>query len=390
MRKAVSKNVIILGIVSFLTDVSSEMIMPILPLFLAHVLGAGTVSIGFIEGIVESTSSLLKAGSGWYSDRVRRKKPLVLAGYLLSNVVKPLLAVAGAWWQVLVVRFSDRVGKGLRTAPRDAMIAEASERQTRGKSFGIHRMMDTAGAVVGAAVAFLFLSHNSDAYRSIFAVSIIPGTLAILVLLFFVRERPQTLSSRMPPGEVGEKENTTLRGPFRRAMLLFALYAFANISYAFLILRASELGIAVLHIPLVYLVYSLIYALLAVPVGSLSDRIGRTRVLVMGMMLQGLIFLGFAVASRSLHVWLLFIVLGCVVAVTDTIPRALISDMVSSSRRGTALGLYHTAVGLAPLPANLLFGLSWSRFGSSASFATWSALMAAVGLLFLFNRRRFS
>lgn len=389
MMKKVRKNVIVLGWVSFLTDVSSEMILPVLPLFLANVLGTRKAYIGLIEGVAESTSSLLKVGSGWYSDRIRRRKPLALLGYSLSNVVKPLLALATAWGHVLTVRFVDRVGKGLRTAPRDALIAEASDQRTRGRSFGLHRMMDTAGAVVGASIAFLLLSALSGAYRTLFALSAVPGILAVVVLFVFLKERRITHQDAEEVRTSEEEGRHSLANNFKLFLICISFFTFSSVSYAFFILRANELGIAARLIPVVYLLYNIVYAVLAVPAGSLSDKIGRTAVLGTGMFLHGMLLLGFGVAGKAFHAWLLFAVYGVVVAITETIPRALVSDLVRAERRGTALGMYHTAVGIVPLPANLLFGLMWSRFGSALTFMMWAALSLMAFFLFLLNRKKF-
>ncbi|UCE17363.1 MAG: MFS transporter [Gemmatimonadota bacterium] len=388
MRKK-RNNVIALGWVSFLTDISSEMILPILPLFLANVLGTSKAFIGLIEGVAESSSSLLKIGSGWYSDRVRRRKSFALIGYCVSNMVKPLLALANTAGHVLIIRFVDRMGKGLRTAPRDALIAESSEQNSRGKAFGIHRMMDTVGAVVGASIAFLFLSIASDSYRTIFLLSGIPGSIAVLVLSLCVREKRKKEHDEGLHGSVHVQPHGAATQQFKLFLVCISIFTFSSVSYAFFILRANELGLAEKFIPLVYLLYTIMYALFAVPVGSLSDKMGRTAVLGTGMFLHGLFLLGFSLADHALHALILFAVYGIVVAITETIPRALVSDLVVADRRGTALGMYHTAVGIAPLPANLLFGFAWSRVGSQIAFSLWGVLSLTASFFFVINRRKF-
>ena len=384
----IQKNVVILGWVSFLTDVSSDMILPVLPLFLANVLGTGKAFIGLIEGVAESTSSCLRVGSGWYSDRLGRRKPLAFTGYAVSHVTKPLLALATSWSHVLAVRFADRVGKGIRTAPRDALIAEASLHGTRGLSFGFHRMMDTAGAVVGASIAFLLLSLMPEAYRTLFALSAIPGFLAVVVFLLFVKERKVRDDERLMEGGSWAENRHRVGGNLRLFLVCISLFAFSTVSYAFLILRANELGVAGRFIPLVYLLYNIVFALFAFPCGSLSDRIGRVPVLGIGMFLHGMVLLGFAAARHAVQAWILFAVYGVAVAITDTVPRAFVADLVATEQRGTALGLYHTAVGVIPLPANLLFGLVWSRSTSELVFALWALLAWAALFLFVLIRRR--
>lgn len=376
----ITRNVFVLGWVSFLTDVSSEMILPILPLFLANVLKAGMASIGLIEGVAESTASLLKVASGWYSDRIKRRKPLVVSGYLLSNLVKPCLALITTWGQALGIRFADRVGKGVRTSPRDALIAESSEQRTRGRSFGFHRMMDTAGAVVGTSIAYLVLSRMAGAYRSVFALSAIPGVLAILVVALFVREKAKVVLG------TGGRSPKPYKLPPELRLFLFIItfFTFANLSYAFYILRASELGIAAKMIPIIYLVYNIIYSLVAMPVGILSDRFGRATLLLFGFGLMALLLFSFGQAKTAYQAWLLFILYGGVIAIIETVPRALVSDIVPSEVRGTALGLYHTYVGVAALPAGLLFGFLWQRFSSQTAF-NFAATVAAISWLLLFT-----
>jgi len=386
MRK-ITRNVFVLGWVSFLTDVSSEMILPILPLFLANVLKAGMASIGLIEGVAESTASLLKVASGWYSDRTKRRKPLVVSGYLLSNLVKPCLALVTSWGQVLGIRFADRVGKGIRTSPRDALIAESSEQKTRGRSFGFHRMMDTAGAVVGTSIAYLVLSRMAGAYRTVFALSAIPGVLAILVVTLFVRERTKEALR----AEGGASRPYKLTPDFRLFLFIITLFTFANVSYAFYVLRASELGIAARMIPIIYLMYNMVYTLVAMPVGILSDRFGRVNLLLFGFGLMALLLFSFGQAKAAYQAWLLFIFYGGVIAIMETVPRALISDIVPSEVRGTALGLYHTCVGVAALPAGLLFGFLWQRFSSQTAFIFGAAVAAVSGLLlFALWRKNFA
>jgi len=378
-EKRIPAAVRILGWVSFFTDVSSEMILPILPLFLREVLRAGMASIGFIEGLADATASLLKVVSGAWSDRMRRRKPLILAGYGLSTVVKPLLALTTQWWHVLGIRFADRVGKGVRTAPRDAVIADVTSEKHRGRSFGFHRAMDTAGAIVGTLLAFLILTFQPFHYRLVFLLAFVPGALA-LVLILLLRERPR---EQMGPG----RPLRELFGGFDRGyyglLLLMVFGTFANVSYAFFILRANDLGISARFVPLVYLAYNVVYALAAMPIGILSDRKGRLPVLAGGYVLMLLVMLGFAGATAALHAWGLFLLYGVVSAVLETVPRAFVSDMVKASARGSGLGLYHTTVGLAALPGSVLFGWIWNTFSARVAFY-YGAGMSFLALILVF------
>ncbi len=362
--KKIPSTIRLLGWVSFFTDVSSEMILPILPLFLRNVLRAGMTSIGLIEGLADATASLLKVVSGYFSDRSRRRKPLVVAGYSLSTLVKPMLAAATQWWHVLLVRFTDRVGKGIRTAPRDALIADASSAHHRGRSFGFHRAMDTAGAIVGTLLAFLVLSLKAQNYRLVFLLAFVPGALAVLILLS-LREPARETQSQRP---VSPAIFLQMGSRYYLLLLLMVFGTFANVSYAFFILRANDLGVASRWIPLIYLVYNVVYAAVAMPVGALSDRRGRVPVLISGYLVMALVMFGFAHATLAVHAWLLFLAYGLVSAVLETVPRAFVADMVGSAARGSGLGLYHTTVGLAALPGSVLFGYLWHHFSARVAF----------------------
>ncbi len=385
----IPRNIKILGWVSFLTDVSSEMILPILPLFLKNVLKASMTSIGVIEGVAEATASLLKVASGYWSDRVQKRKPFVLAGYSLSAFAKPILAITTTWWQVLAIRFTDRVGKGVRTSPRDALIADTSSASQRGKSFGFHRAMDTFGAALGTLIAFLLLTWKVEAYRLVFALSIIPGFLAVFVLLFLLRESP-VADRKTRPVSTTEQDS----GPFPPRLLLLmgimVVFTFANVSYAFFILKINAMGISVALVPLVYLFYNLVYASLAMPIGMLSDKIGRERVLLSGFFLMTLLLWGFSRAFLDWQAWLLFFFYGIISAIIETIPRTWVSDLAKQAHRGSALGLYHTLVGLAALPASIIFGAIWHSYGSSVAFSYAMIISAVAFILLAIFRRSYS
>ncbi len=375
------RNVKALGIVSLLTDASSEAIYPILPLFLSTVLGTPVAVIGVIESIAEATASLMKVFSGWLSDRLGRRRPLILAGYGLSNLMKPVLAIAGNWPAVLAVRFADRFGKGIRTAPRDALIADSAPQELRGRAFGMHRALDTLGAAIGPLVAWATLSlvHGAAGFRTVFLISAIPGTAAIVVLVLAVRERrPHApVSGTRPP--LGFKH---LGVPFGVFTAISAVFALGNSSDAMLILRAKDLGTATALVPLMYFVFNLVGSAVATPAGILSDRIGRRRVLTAGFALYGVVYTGFAFASPA-HAWtpwLLFAAYGIPYALTEGMARAFVVDLVGPECRATAVGSYTFVLGLAALPSSAVAGILWDTVGHSAPFVLSAALMLLAAL----------
>ncbi|MGB9612656.1 MAG: MFS transporter [Candidatus Margulisiibacteriota bacterium] len=387
----IKPNVVALGFTSFFTDVSSEMIMVLLPLFLTT-LGAGKSIVGLIEGVADATASILKVFSGWISDKLQKRKPIVVLGYSLSTLAKPFIAMANSWLQVISVRFVDRVGKGLRDAPRDALLADSSEVNGRGASFGFHRAMDTAGAVVGTLLAsglLLLFSHFLQMeiltqYRAVFWISVIPGILSVLTLLFFVRETVTTkiVKTEDPPAFSFSKE-------FVVFLVIMAIFELANFSYALFILRAADLGVVVAAIPIIYLVYNLAYSAFSLPVGQISDRWGRKKILLLGFLIFALMQMGFAFSKVAWQAWVLFAIYGLAVAIVETIPRAMICDLTSSELRGTAYGVYHTMVGLAALPASAIGGAIWDLFGKingplfAFSYGAILAFVAAILFWFL-------
>ncbi len=370
------RNVKVCGVASFLTDVHSEIVLPLLPLFVTQALGLPAAFLGLIEGVADSTASLVKVGSGWLSDRMRRRKPLIVAGYTLSTIVKPLLAAAFTGWQVMAIRFGDRVGKGIRSAPRDATLADAVPEERRGHAFGFHRAMDTLGAVLGSAIAFVLMKETDGAYRSIFLWAAVPGLLAVLTLALFLREVP-----RVPHPPDGAPSAPGRPSPRLGWFLgVHGLFSLADFSYAIFLLRAESLGVAPALTPLIYLLYNLCYAALPVRAGRLSDRWGRVPVLIGGYALSALCCLGLALASAAWMAWALLALNGARMAVTSTIPRALVADLSSSARRGTDLGIYHLVVGLAALPASVVAGVLWDGLGPRAPFL-WAAALSLVALM---------
>lgn len=384
------RNVVAAGLTSLFTDISSEMIVPVLPLFLTSVLGASPASVGLIEGVAEATASLLKAVSGWWSDRVSRRKPFMLFGYGLSNLTKPLFALATAWPQVLVIRFVDRFGKGVRGAPRDALIADSVDAAHRGRAFGFHRMLDTTGAAIGPLLAFWILTHYHDDYRHVFWWAAIPGLFSVAILALSVREAGRAAVGTAPgaaasavDGGPGPASRVPLGRAFSGLAVLTTLFAIGNSSDAFLILRAQDLGLPAMLVPLAYFSFNAVYSLLSWPAGAWSDRIGRRPLLVAGYIFFALIYLGFGLATRAWQVWPLFALYGLYYAATEGVQKALVADVVPKERRGTAIGLFNAFTGLAALPASLVAGFLWQRLGFAWAFyyGAAAAFLAAAGLL---------
>ena len=380
-------NIFFLGIVSLLTDVSTEMIFTLVPLFLANVLGATTTIVGLVGGLSESTDAIFRIFSGWFSDRVKKRKPLALLGYSISTVVKPFMYLVSTWGSVLVIRFSDRVGKGIRTSPRDALVADSVSAEERGRGFGLHRAMDTTGAVLGLALAAVIiylvqgrgLELSLKTYQWLVLVGIVPAVLAVLVLLFFVRERKSSPSAPQLP-RIGFAGFDTR---FKLFLAIMAVFTLGNSSDFFVILRAQNLGSSVLYITLMFVLFNITYAVTALPAGVLSDRLGRRRVIAIGWFIYALVYLGFAVASSLWQVWLLFACYGVYYGVVEGVARAFVADLVPEEKRGTAYGLYHGVVGLALLPASLIAGWLWQAISPAAPFFFGAVLafLAMVGIM---------
>ncbi len=397
-RRRLPRNVWVAGLASLFTDISSEMIVPVLPLFLTGVLAASPASVGLIEGVAEATASLLKVVSGWWSDRVRRRKPFMLFGYGLSNLIKPLFALAQSWPQVLVIRFADRFGKGVRGAPRDALIADSVDASQRGRAFGVHRMMDTLGAAIGPLVSFAILMAFQDDYRRVFWWSALPGVVSVVVLSLWLRDSRRgtgrhddgATANDGPENRPDAAAARPLGPAFNWLAVVVTLFALGNSSDAFLILRARDLGLSVALVPVAYFSFNAVYSLTSWPAGSWSDRIGRRPLLIAGYLFFAAIYVGFARATQAWHVWPLFAFYGLYYAATEGVQKAMVADLVPAGRRGTAIGLVNGLTGLATLPASLAAGLLWQRFGFGWSFyyGAATALAAALGLLvWPFGRR---
>ncbi|MFA4874136.1 MAG: MFS transporter [bacterium] len=375
--RGLNPDVVKLGIVSFLADVSSEMLYPLIPIFLTTVLGAPMAIVGVIEGAAEATASLLKTVSGRISDITGKRRPFVFAGYSISAIAKPLMALAAGWPLVLFARVADRFGKGLRVSPRDALLADSISQEFRGRAFGWHRAMDTAGAVLGPLLALLLISVFHDNLRTIFLISFVPGILGALVVLA-VRERghaPQT-------PQASSIAYRNLPRPFRSYLLAWGVFAVANSSDVFLILKAKQVGFSTATVVLAYAFYNSIYAASSPVLGNLSDKVGRKVVLVGGLLVFALVYLGFAISVAGWHIWALFGVYGLYTAATDGVGKAFAVDLVPKEIRAGALGLLGTVTGIAALAASSIAGALWTEIGSWAAFA-YGAAGAIVGAMLL-------
>jgi MFS family permease len=381
-------NVFVAGLVSFFMDVSSEMIYPLVPLFLSNVLGVNKSVIGLIEGVAESTASLLKVFSGWVSDRIGNRKWLMAVGYGISTFSRPLVALATSWQHVMGSRFMDRFGKGVRTAPRDAIIAESSKRTHLARAFGFHRSMDTMGAVLGPALAFFLLGIFSNNYRWVFYLSMIPGAIAVLLIIFFITE------DKKPSLAHSERPKLTLKHfdwQFKFFVAIATIFAIGNSSDVFLILRAQQIGIPTVMIPVVYLSFNLIYSLSSLPAGIAADRFGRKRVILFGFVLFAVLYYGFAVAKDITTIWLLFGFYGLFMGLTEGIQKAFLATIIPPDFKATAFGVHNTAIGLAMFPASLIGGWLWDHVSPSATFyygAITAGLSAILFVVFIAVVRR--
>jgi len=372
-------NVIITGITSFLTDISSEMIYPLLPLYLTTQLGASPAIVGLIEGIAESLASLLKVFSGYISDRVQKRKGLAMLGYASSTVGKFLFFLSTSWVWVLGGRVVDRFGKGVRTAPRDALIADSTAKERRGRAFGLHRALDTAGAVVGVGLAYYFLTTRQGDYKAVFLYSLIPAALGVAVLSLARETKAVKATASERPLSFNWSALPTRLKAFLAVVLLFTL---GNSSNQFLLLRAKNLGFTPESVLLLYMAYNIIYALFSYPAGRLSDRIGRKSLLVAGYIFYGLVYFGFALVREASYLWLLFAAYGLYIALTEGVQKALMADLAPVELRATLIGLHATFVGIGLFPASFLAGVLWDAFGAPAPFYFGGAmgLLAALGL----------
>jgi MFS family permease len=382
-----SKNVRNLGWVSFFNDASSEMIYPLLPLFLTQVLGAGVFFVGLIEGIAESISSFLKLFSGWLSDRFQRRKGIILFGYSLASITRPFVGLATSAVHVLFLRFLDRVGKGVRTSPRDALLSQCCNEDERGKAFGFQRAMDHAGAMAGPLIASLLLTSLTQNLRVIFFLAFIPGFICLFILYRGVTDTTSPCAFSPPALRLRWKE---WNKNFKYFLIVITLFTLGNSSDAFLLLRAKDLGVDNAWIPILWFVLHLSKTIFSIPGGILSDRIGRRGVMIIAWTVYGLVYLGFAFASNTYHIWVLFFIYGLFFGLSEGTERAWVADLVEESKRGVAYGTYHFFIGMAALPASLLMGLLWKTVGvkGAFSFGAFMALIAALLATILMGKVR--
>lgn len=389
--RSLPRNVFAISLVSLLNDASSEIIYPLLPIFLALTLGASPAVVGLIEGTAESISSLLKLFAGYFSDRRGKRKVFVVLGYALANFIRPLLAFATTWYEVLLVRVTDRVGKGIRSAPRDAMIADAVAPADRGMAFGLHRAMDHTGAVVGPLIGFLLVSliaANRNAptareFTKIFLLASIPAIAAVLVVSFFVKETPVRRDATQL---ITGKPDLSLRefsGNFKKFLLIVALFTLSNSSDAFLLLRAQTAGVSVAMIPLLWAMLHVSKVLSSLLGGHLSDLLGRLRLIGSGWLLYAAVYAGFAFVNNPISCWILFLVYGIYFGLAEGAEKALVADLVKPEQRGTAYGLYNLAFGITVLPASLLMGALWKWWGAPTAFLVSAVIGSTAALLLL-------
>lgn len=380
-RKGLSRNVVILGFVSLLNDGASEMIYPLLPVFLTAVLGAGPAALGIIEGIAEATASLLKLYSGYLSDRVKKRKGWIVAGYSLSNIIRPLIAFSSSWIHVLVLRFSDRIGKGLRTSPRDAIIADSTPIESRGMAYGFHRAMDHTGAIIGPLIATALLLVYPGDLKTVFLLSFIPGLLAVFLLLSGLKEKKSEERRAAASTFDFRAAWSEIPGEFKKYLFIILVFTLGNSTDAFLLLQAQQLGVPIALLPTIWVVLHVVKMGSSVPGGIISDRIGRKKVIVTGWLIYALVYTGFGAASQQWHAWALFAIYGMYFGLTEGAEKALVADFAPVHLRGSAFGLYHLIVGVGALPASLIFGFVWQTVGAGAAFGLGAGLSLLASLM---------
>jgi len=370
------RTVIVLGVVSLFNDISSDMVWPLLPIFLTQTLQAGPTFLGLVEGIAETMASLINLYAGALSDRFRRRKPLAVGGYLLSTLIRGFMALVTTAWHVVAIRFVDRIGKGFRSAPRDALIAEVTPAEKRGLAFGFHRAMDHVGALIGPVLAFVLIQWGHQDLRGVFLWAIFPGIVAVLVVSLGVHEevREKTREARTMPSGLPQGRS------FRCYLGLVVLFTLANSSDSFILLKASQLGLGVAFVPLLSALLHVVKALASTPGGWLSDRWGRRPLVILGWALYAVLYGLVGLTSSLVSLWIIVALYGIYYGLTEGVQKAWVADMVESNLRGAAFGWYHMAVGLAVLPANVLFGTVWEIWGSGAAFLLSAFLAAAAAL----------
>lgn len=383
-KKSFFNNVFFIGLISFFGGISQDIFVPILPLYLANVLHFDKSFIGLTEGLVTSSASIFKIVAGFLSDKFRKNKPIVFAGYFLSLIARPLLAILTSGAGILALRFLDGVGKGIKDTPKDALIADSTEIKTRGKGFGIVRALDTFGSVIGPLLLFallFLLSNNALKYHYIFFIAAIPLVFTLGILAIFVKE------VKIKKTEDKTNPKTTLPLKYYLFLGIVLFFSIGNSSDVFLILRAQNIGVTLLAIPLVYALFNFIYASASIPLGSLSDKIGRQKVIILGWLAYAIAYLGFGLANSTLAIWLLFAFYGIYYATTEGVAKAYIADVTVPEHRGKAYGIYNSLIGLVTLPASIIAGFMWDKINPSAPFLFGAAIaMISVVLLLIYTR----
>jgi len=398
------KNVYVLGAVSLFNDFSSEMIYPLIPSFVKSVLGLGPAFLGILEGIAESTNSILKLFAGYFSDKIKKRKPFAVGGYAISNLLRPLIGLTRSWGVLLFLRFSDRVGKGIRTSPRDAMIADYSPIDRRGFAFGLQRGMDHTGAVLGSITASLLLYFFTIEFKTIFLLSAIPGIIAVLLMIFGVRStygRDNILKNGIGSPKKQLTKNKTAAGKkeilkftdfkklgkrFNLYLVILVIFTLGNSTDAFLLLRASEMGFQITVIPLLWAILHISKAVFCVLGGHLSDKIGRKIMILSGWFVYFLTYLGFAYFDKHYLIYILFIIYGLYFGLTEGVEKALVADIVPGGNLGTAYGFYNLSLGITTLPASIIFGFIWKAYSFRAAFLTGALISVAASIMLLFLR----
>jgi MFS family permease len=372
------RSAIIIGLVSLFADISTEVMYPLLPAFITQVLGAPVAALGIIEGVAQGASSVLTGISGWISDRIGRRKPVAFVGYALTAISKPLIGAAGTWHIVLGARFADRVGKGIRVAPRDALLSESTPAELRGRAFGFERAMDNAGAVLGPLLALALVNWAGLGIRAIFYLAVIPASIAAFLILA-LRETPTPTSG----GNSLRLSFSGTTGMYRRLLVITGVFGLANSANAFLILRAGQLGLATGWTVLAYALYNAVASIASMPAGSASDKFGRRNLLIVGYTIYAVAYLGFAAAGSAWLVWPLFVLYGLFPALTDGVAKALAVDTAGKAGRATAIGMYSTVVGVTQIAASYIGGVLWDAVGAPATFYFGAALAAIAVVLLL-------
>lgn len=382
-------NIIFLGLVSFFADISSEMVYPIIPLYLTAAFGATPLLVGFIEGIAESLASLLKVYSGYLTDKYQKKKPVAFIGYATGLVYKIALLVSTSWTGILISRIIDRIGKGIRTSPRDVMVSESAKETDRGQAFGIHKALDMLGSAIGIILSYFILlrfKDNTSSYKLIFIISIIPAVIALLMFLF-IKEKNTAYPQKERTGFLNQFKN--LDQKLKMYLLISMIFTLGNSSNSFLLLRANTAGFDATSVILLYFIYNVTASLLAIPFGRMSDRFGRKNILITGYIIFAVVYFGFGIADTKMGFMLLFMLYGIYTATTAGVERALITDIAPANLKGTMLGLQQTIVGISLFFASIIFGFLWNNFGSFIPFAFGAtlSLISAILLMITFRKR---